>query len=194
MTLLTVHSAKGLEFPVVFVVQMNEGMFPHERNAELGLEEERRLAYVAFTRAMQRLVVTRTLTDIQGRPTQPSRFLFDLPADVIDGDLPGGTAATGERDQRRVATTTSQSKFGAFLAYRQARAAGMPPPIAPPGAPHAGRHRGHHAARARGPDPRAPLRSRRDPHGPRPTVARHVRDHPAVDPGELPTPDRLRVG
>jgi DNA helicase-2/ATP-dependent DNA helicase PcrA len=131
VTLLTVHSAKGLEFPIVFVVQMNEGMFPHERNAELGLEEERRLAYVAFTRAMQRLVVTRTLTDIQGRPMQPSRFLFDLPADVIDGDLPPGTAATGDRDQRREATATSKSKFGAFLAYRQARAAGMPPRAAP---------------------------------------------------------------
>jgi hypothetical protein len=47
---------------------------------------------------------------------------------VIDGDVPRGTAATGERDERRAATVATQSKFGAFLAYRQARAAGMPPP------------------------------------------------------------------
>ena len=54
-TLMTVHSSKGLEYPVVFVIQMNEGSFPHKRSEETGIDEERRLAYVAFTRAMKRL-------------------------------------------------------------------------------------------------------------------------------------------
>ena len=132
VTLMTVHSAKGLEFPVVFVVQMNETMFPHERNAESGLEEERRLAYVAFTRAMQRLVLTRTMTDIRGKLMRPSRFLFGLPEDVIDGDLPSGEADTAEREQRIAAAEESRSKLGAFLAHRRDRAAGAPPPVAPP--------------------------------------------------------------
>jgi DNA helicase-2/ATP-dependent DNA helicase PcrA len=98
VTLMTVHTSKGLEFPVVFVVGMNEGQFPHARALEDngGVAEERRLAYVAFTRAMQRLIVTRSLTasawDGQGgvkqSETTPSRFLFGVPADSCSGDLP----------------------------------------------------------------------------------------------------------
>jgi DNA helicase-2/ATP-dependent DNA helicase PcrA len=99
VTLMTVHSAKGLEYPVVFVVQMVEGQFPHSRSAEErgGVAEERRLAYVAFTRARERLVVTRSRQALafdprSGRPTRrpvaPSRFLFGIPEDACDGALP----------------------------------------------------------------------------------------------------------
>ncbi|MEQ1500815.1 MAG: UvrD-helicase domain-containing protein [Myxococcota bacterium] len=128
VTLMTVHSSKGLEYPVVFVVQMNEGMFPHERNAEAGLEEERRLAYVAFTRAMQRLIVTRSVRDITGSPAAPSRFLYGVPLEVLDGEVPGGDPVTGEREQRRIEADEATTKLGTFLAHRQRRMT----PIAPP--------------------------------------------------------------
>ena len=83
VTLMTMHAAKGLEFPVVFIVGMEEGLFPGSRSYddESNLEEERRLAYVAMTRAMRRLF----LTYAQSRFTygsrsysMPSRFLTEL--------------------------------------------------------------------------------------------------------------------
>jgi DNA helicase II / ATP-dependent DNA helicase PcrA len=124
VTMLTVHSSKGLEFPVVFVVQMNEKMFPHERSIETGIEEERRLAYVAFTRAMQRLIVTRSLRDANNSVTEPSRFLYGVPTEVLDGDLPTGTPAVGDREQRRIDAQQATSKLAVFLEHRAKR----PPP------------------------------------------------------------------
>ncbi len=88
LTLTTVHAAKGLEWPVVFVIGMEEGLFPHERSIESDdVEEERRLCYVAITRARDRLRVSmartrRTFGDV--RHTRPSRFLSELPADVVE--------------------------------------------------------------------------------------------------------------
>ncbi len=96
VTLLTVHSSKGLEYPVVFVVQMNEGCFPHTRSLDDGIDEERRLAYVAFTRAQQRLLITYTRQGPAhrgGGHVQPSRFLYGVPEEVISGDIPGGEPA-----------------------------------------------------------------------------------------------------
>ena len=58
VTLMTVHSAKGLEFPVAFITGMEEGLFPHGRAADGDVEEERRLCYVGMTRAMKRLYLT----------------------------------------------------------------------------------------------------------------------------------------
>ncbi len=89
VTLMTLHTAKGLEFPVVFLTGMEDGVFPHMRS--LGnpreLEEERRLAYVGITRARQRLYVTRSvMRSAWGAPAfnPPSRFLEEIPADVVD--------------------------------------------------------------------------------------------------------------
>jgi DNA helicase-2/ATP-dependent DNA helicase PcrA len=87
-TLITLHAAKGLEFPVVFIVGMDEGSLPHSRSVSNPeqLEEERRLAYVGFTRAMQRLYLVRARRrSVFGETqyTEPSRFLDDIPAELI---------------------------------------------------------------------------------------------------------------
>ncbi|RJF43227.1 ATP-dependent DNA helicase PcrA [Actinomyces sp. 2119] len=89
VTLMTVHTAKGLEFPVVFVTGMEDGTFPHVRSLseEADLAEERRLAYVALTRARERLYLTRAAVRSAWGTTQAmpaSRFLDDLPAEVVD--------------------------------------------------------------------------------------------------------------
>ncbi len=86
VTLMTLHNAKGLEFRAVFMIGMEEGIFPHSRSIEeQGVEEERRLAYVGMTRAMERLTLTHALArTLYGRRdyNAPSRFLDELPAEV----------------------------------------------------------------------------------------------------------------
>src|SRR5437763_4022972 len=89
VTLMTLHTAKGLEFPVVFLTGMEDGVFPHMRS--LGdpkeLEEERRLAYVGITRAEQRLHLSRAVVrSAWGSPpyNPPSRFLDDVPAELVE--------------------------------------------------------------------------------------------------------------
>jgi DNA helicase-2/ATP-dependent DNA helicase PcrA len=89
VTLMTLHTAKGLEFPVVFLSGMEEEVFPHARalTDARELEEERRLAYVGITRAEERLYLTRTVSrNWYGRPAfhTPSRFLSEIPAALID--------------------------------------------------------------------------------------------------------------
>jgi len=83
VTLMTLHNAKGLEFRAVFMIGVEEGIFPHARSIEENsLEEERRLAYVGMTRAKERLVLTHTLRrSLYGRSDAnlPSRFLDELP-------------------------------------------------------------------------------------------------------------------
>jgi DNA helicase-2/ATP-dependent DNA helicase PcrA len=86
VTLMTLHNAKGLEFRAVFVIGMEEGIFPHARSIEeQGVEEERRLCYVGMTRAMERLTLTHTLSrSLFGRRAYNlgSRFLDELPDEV----------------------------------------------------------------------------------------------------------------
>ncbi|MBO3101591.1 DNA helicase PcrA [Cellulomonas fengjieae] len=89
VTLMTLHTAKGLEFPVVFLTGMEDGTFPHARSLSDSqqLEEERRLAYVGLTRARERLYISRAaVRTAWGVPNEfpPSRFLDDLPDDLID--------------------------------------------------------------------------------------------------------------
>lgn len=88
VTLMTMHSAKGLEFPLVFIVGLEEGLFPHSRASasEEDLEEERRLCYVAITRAQKELYITHAMQRrIFGEEdiTEPSRFLNELPLELM---------------------------------------------------------------------------------------------------------------
>jgi len=92
VTLMSLHSAKGLEFPLVLLAGMEEGLFPHSRtlNQPMELEEERRLCYVGMTRAMDALVVTRAryrrrYGNDMPEASQPSRFLEEIPAHLLQG-------------------------------------------------------------------------------------------------------------
>lgn len=88
VTLITMHSCKGLEFPHVYIVGLEEGLLPHSRSkAENSLDEERRLFYVALTRAQETLRITHCLSRKkygQMTPCHPSQFLSDLPADLVE--------------------------------------------------------------------------------------------------------------
>ncbi len=88
VTLMTIHNAKGLEYPVVFLLGMEDGVFPHMRSIEAGdVEEERRLAYVGITRAKQRLYLTHARRrSLYGGSewNLPSRFLDEIPADLVE--------------------------------------------------------------------------------------------------------------
>ena len=84
--LMTVHAAKGLEFPYVFLCEMNEGIFPSRKTRTLpGMEEERRLAFVAVTRAEKRLFLSEAEgRNLDGSPRYPSRFILDIDPDLLE--------------------------------------------------------------------------------------------------------------
>jgi len=111
VTMMTLHTAKGLEFPTVFLTGMEDGIFPHSRT--LGekdeIEEERRLAYVGLTRARQRLYISRAeYRSTWGAPNYnpPSRFLDEIPEDVIEWRNQGrSTFSTSTVTRTRTATT-----------------------------------------------------------------------------------------
>jgi DNA helicase-2/ATP-dependent DNA helicase PcrA len=91
-TLLTLHSAKGLEFPVVFVTGLEEGVLPHNRSLEDAeqMAEERRLMYVGLTRAEDRLFLTYAFRRTRygdSEPSVPSRFLEDIPLELVSGSF-----------------------------------------------------------------------------------------------------------
>ncbi|CAM5425372.1 DNA helicase PcrA [Streptomyces pilosus] len=115
ITLMTLHTAKGLEFPVVFLTGMEDGVFPHMR--ALGqtkeLEEERRLAYVGITRARERLYLTRsTLRSAWGQPSYnpPSRFLEEIPAAHLEWKRTGASGPVSSGPVSSVAASLSSSR------------------------------------------------------------------------------------
>ncbi|MEV5548972.1 DNA helicase PcrA [Streptomyces sp. NPDC052309] len=115
VTLMTLHTAKGLEFPVVFLTGMEDGVFPHMR--ALGqakeLEEERRLAYVGITRARERLYLTRsTMRSAWGQPSYnpPSRFLEEIPAPHVEWKRTGASAPSSSGPVSGVAASLSSSR------------------------------------------------------------------------------------
>jgi len=113
--LMTVHAAKGLEFPVVFVIGMEKDLFPHRNSLGQpgGMDEERRLFYVAATRAQEELIVThadsRRINGYKNR-RQPSRFLMELPV-----------SHTLETDSRKALQPASPEVAADFLARMKAQ-------------------------------------------------------------------------
>ena len=114
---MTIHSAKGLEWPVAFVVGCQEGLIPHQRTIDEGgdLSEERRLFYVAITRARRTLLLTRaTIKSRYGQvePARPSRFLDEIPEAnrrIEDRSKGGGE---GDRDANSRRLQELAARFG----------------------------------------------------------------------------------
>jgi len=104
VALMTLHAAKGLEFPTVFLVGMEEGLLPHQSSIdEDDIEEERRLAYVGLTRAQRRLVITTAEKRRRGGdlvPCEPSRFLQELPPDELQWEGRGVELSKKEKMER----------------------------------------------------------------------------------------------
>jgi DNA helicase-2/ATP-dependent DNA helicase PcrA len=125
--LLTLHAAKGLEFPVVFIVGLDEGLFPHTRSMDdpEAMEEERRLCYVGTTRAMDRLYLLRTFRRTifgQSELSVPSRFLADLPGDLMAREGSEGAGRVGKQ----------RSKGAEVLRRDLPRSSAPLPPHSPP--------------------------------------------------------------
>ena len=104
VTLITLHAAKGLEYPTVFIIGMDEGSIPHARATDTieQMEEERRLAYVGFTRAMRRLYLVRASRRAlfgEYQDTEPSRFLADLPDILLSKPEQGATTSAHSRSR-----------------------------------------------------------------------------------------------
>ena len=120
ITLMTLHAAKGLEFPLVFLCGLEEGLFPHSRTllAPDDIEEERRLCYVGMTRAMDTLVLTRARyrrrwgTDLP-EASVPSRFLEEVPAGLME-DISGPRQSTATRSSRTAARYESESSHYSY--------------------------------------------------------------------------------
>ncbi len=147
VVLMTLHTAKGLEFPVVFLTGMEDGVFPHMRamtdNAEL--EEERRLAYVGVTRARERLYLTRAgVRSAWGAPqyNPPSRFLDEIPEELIDWRR---TETSGVRGSTAPAIARLAQRAGV---RSPGQPAGHPPGAGRPG--HARQLRPRHRRAGRG--------------------------------------------
>lgn len=124
--LMTMHSAKGLEFPLVFLCGMEDGLFPHQRSIAdpSGLEEERRLCYVGITRAKQALYVSyaeqRRLHGMDNY-SQPSRFIAEIPEDFVEEIRPRvqvSRPATSRRQSSRRTVATGNTELGIRLGQR----------------------------------------------------------------------------
>ena len=135
VTLMSLHSAKGLEFPLVLLAGMEEGLFPHSRtlNQPNELEEERRLCYVGMTRAMDALVVTRAryrrrYGNDMPEASLPSRFLEEIPSHLLEdltrGQRPSSgayavhTASSRDDDGNHPGTTATKTKTSARARHR----------------------------------------------------------------------------
>ena len=115
--LMTVHSSKGLEFKAVFITGLEEGLFPHENslNEEKGLEEERRLMYVAITRARDRLYISHTQSRMlhgQVRYNLPSRFLEELPKENLKALVPKQKDSSWSSHSRQVNPSWGNGSLG----------------------------------------------------------------------------------
>ena len=148
VVMMTMHSAKGLEFPVVFVVGVEEGIFPGIRaiGEPEEMEEERRLCYVAMTRAKEKLYMTCASQRMLFGPTnsnRPSRFLGEIPPELVEksGRLPYGERGEGERPARKTAPVRRTFDHGFSLGHTAPAAQPAPAPAASQAAPSGGAFR-----------------------------------------------------
>jgi DNA helicase-2/ATP-dependent DNA helicase PcrA len=142
-TLITLHSTKGLEFDHVFLTGMEEGICPHSRSIkeEGGIEEERRLVYVGMTRARKSLTLTRAVyrrifgNERQLRASLPSRFLAEIPSELID-TVSGSMAEVGEtrRYEPDPEYSYSREEFLRRVRSEQKQAGAPPRRVASPSA------------------------------------------------------------
>lgn len=137
VVLMTMHSAKGLEFPYVFIVGMEEGMFPTYRVMQYGtnedMEEERRLCYVAITRAKEELFITQAKSRMQHGITQynaPSRFLKEIPVELIEMPTKPQLSEVGDyvrKSEMRIKPTfTKPNPYGGIT--KKPQTVGIPSP------------------------------------------------------------------
>jgi DNA helicase-2/ATP-dependent DNA helicase PcrA len=131
VALLTLHSAKGLEFDVVFLAGLEEGLIPHSQslNSQADLEEERRLCYVGITRARKKLFLTwtpyrRAFGSNAGMPSLASRFLGEIPLELLEGHDDSGSTYIRDEDSDYMPTwreiaTLSSTRQKAPLSRRQ---------------------------------------------------------------------------
>jgi DNA helicase II / ATP-dependent DNA helicase PcrA len=140
ITLMTLHAAKGLEFPLIFLCGMEEGLFPHSRTflRPDDIEEERRLCYVGMTRAMSTLILTRAVYrrrygNDQPEPSVPSRFLEEVPAELLEdmgtprrsrarvpasqGSIPPGASHYSYEDEDQSASWNSPDQARQVASY-----------------------------------------------------------------------------
>jgi len=113
VTLITLHAAKGLEFPVVFIVGTEEGLLPHMRSYDdpNQMEEERRLCYVGMTRAQRRLYLVRAFRRILGGHNPPSRFLADIPPHLLTARPPKADPVAGLPSRHRLSSAVEGAEF-----------------------------------------------------------------------------------
>ncbi|AZV41108.1 ATP-dependent DNA helicase PcrA [Peribacillus asahii] len=119
VTLMTLHSAKGLEFPIVFLLGLEEGVFPHSRSLadEQEMEEERRLAYVGVTRAEEQLFITNAqMRTLFGRTNMNpvSRFVSEIPAELLEDLKPAPKSKTSFSSTARTSATTQRKAPASF--------------------------------------------------------------------------------
>ena len=138
ITLMTLHAAKGLEFPLVVLAGMEEGLFPHSRTMlePDSIEEERRLCYVGMTRAMDTLVLSRAVyrrrygTDMP-EASVPSRFLEEVPPQLVE-EMGGSRRRTSAGGGYSSASSSSSSSSSRYSSYSSGSSrAGMPAPHKP---------------------------------------------------------------
>ncbi len=131
VTLMTLHGAKGLEFPVVFMAGMEEGLFPNRKcyNKDAEMEEERRLCYVGMTRAREKLyMIASRSRQFQGvrNENKPSRFLLDIPRELIDTQTAGASSHRSATHFRKARNLSSPQASATTLKKTKKLSPGLP--------------------------------------------------------------------